>query len=155
MVKRISTTFGNRDTFRQLKQFYENGKLEYYSSHNGHGVSLSAENRKTVNRTVQFARGLEEGITEQTIIKETRDHYNTFHPTQKPVKLLERLLALVIPKDKESKDIIVLDPFAGSFSTAKACKNLNVKFTGIELDKEYFDKAINRFKIYEQQQTLF
>lgn len=153
VVKRISTTFGNRDTFRQLKQYYENGKLEYYSSHNGHGVSLSADNMKTVNRTVQFARGLEEGITEQTIIKETRDHYNTFHPTQKPVRLLERLLALVVPKDKPREQITVLDPFGGSFSTMEAVYNMGMKGISCEIDEEYFEAGKKRIENLPPIQT--
>lgn len=153
VVKRISTTFGNRDTFRQLKQYYENGKMEYYSSLNGMGISLSSENIKTVNRTVQFARGLEEGITEQTIIQETRDHYTAIHPTQKPVRLLERLLALVIPKNKDKEDIVVLDPFGGSFSTMEAVYNLGMKGISCEIDKEYFEAGKKRIESLPPRQT--
>lgn len=156
IIKRIQTTFGNRDTFQQLKQYYESGRLEYYSSHNGYGVSLSADNRKTVNRTVQFARGLEEGITEQTIIEERRDHYSTIHPTQKPVRLLERLLALVIPKEKPQKDVVVLDPFGGSFSTMEAVYNMGMKGISCEIDKEFFDLGKKRIeKLPPRQLPLF
>lgn len=61
------------------------------------------------------------------------------HPTEKPIELLERLIKL---HTKEND--IVLDCFAGSFSTADACKRLNRQCIAIELEKEYYDKGVNR-----------
>ena len=62
-----------------------------------------------------------------------------YHPTQKPIKLLEFLIKLTtIPNQ------VVLDSFMGSGSTGVACKNLNRKFIGIELDKDYFNIAKDR-----------
>ena len=40
----------------------------------------------------------------------------------------------------------VLDFTAGSFTTGVACVNLNRKFIGIEMDKNYFDIGVNRIK---------
>ena len=54
----------------------------------------------------------------------------------------------------------ILDTHLGSGSIAlaidKANKldNMNLEFVGIELDSEYFDAAINRFKLAHRQQTL-
>lgn len=63
------------------------------------------------------------------------------HPTQKPVRLLERLLALVTnPGD------VILDPFAGSCSTAVACINTNRKFICYEIDEEYYNAGSERVK---------
>lgn len=62
-----------------------------------------------------------------------------FHPTQKPVALLEAL----IQKHSNEGDL-VLDCFAGSASTAVAAYNQNRDFIGCELSKEYFDKAMVR-----------
>ncbi|MCI1681423.1 MAG: site-specific DNA-methyltransferase [Bacteroides sp.] len=70
------------------------------------------------------------------------------HPTQKPTRLLERLLALVT---KEGTTI--LDPFSGSASTAIACLNTNRNYIGFEIDKEYYDKSIERIK--KQEPRLF
>ena len=63
-----------------------------------------------------------------------------FHPTQKPVALLEDLIL----KHSNENDTI-LDCFAGSGSTAVAAHNTNRNFIGCELSKEYFDKTLERF----------
>lgn len=64
---------------------------------------------------------------------------NKLHPTQKPVELLERfVLASTNPGDT------VLDPCMGSGSTGVACVNTNRRFVGMELDREYFDIAVQR-----------
>lgn len=65
---------------------------------------------------------------------------NRFHPTQKPVALLEDLIL----KHSNENDT-VLDCFAGSGSTAVAAHNTNRNFIGCELSKEYFDKTLQRF----------
>ena len=63
------------------------------------------------------------------------------HPTQKPVALLEYLI-----KTYTNEGDLVLDNCMGSGSTGVACKHLNRKFIGIELDKEYFEIAKNRIE---------
>lgn len=65
----------------------------------------------------------------------------TLHPTQKPVKLLEYLI-----KTYTTEGEVVLDNCMGSGSTGVACKNLNRKFIGIELNKEYYEIAKNRIE---------
>lgn len=62
-----------------------------------------------------------------------------YHPTQKPQKLLERL---IIASTNEND--IILDSFMGSGSTGVACVNTNRKFIGIELDNTYFEIAKER-----------
>ena len=64
---------------------------------------------------------------------------NRFHPTQKPLELIEAL----IYKHSNENDI-VLDCFAGSATTAVAAYNLNRKFIGCELDETYYNKSIDR-----------
>ena len=61
------------------------------------------------------------------------------HPTQKPVELLEYLI-----KTYTNEGETVLDNCMGSGSTGVACKNLNRKFIGIELDENYFNIAKGR-----------
>ncbi len=64
-----------------------------------------------------------------------------YHPTQKPIKLLEYLIK-TYTKENET----VLDFTMGSGSTGVACKNTNRDFIGIELEKEYFDIAKDRIE---------
>ena len=61
------------------------------------------------------------------------------HPTQKPVALMEYLIK-TYTKEGET----VLDFTMGSGSTGVACKNLDRDFIGIELDKQYYDIAVDR-----------
>lgn len=100
---------------------------------------VGCDKRKSGDRTCDTFQSISAGMNEKTIIKETRDHYTSVHPTQKPVRLIERLLALV-----SQPDDAVLDPFAGSCSTAIACVNTNRKFIGFEIDKEYYDAGVKR-----------
>ena len=65
----------------------------------------------------------------------------TFHPTQKPVALLEYLI-----KTYTNEGMTVLDNCMGSGSTGVACKNTNRNFIGIEKDCTYFQIAKNRIE---------
>ncbi len=62
-----------------------------------------------------------------------------FHPTQKPVALLEYLI-----KTYTQENETVLDFTMGSGSTGVAARNLNRSFIGIELDEKYFEIARER-----------
>lgn len=64
-----------------------------------------------------------------------------FHPTQKPMALLEYLI-----RTYTNENEIVLDFTMGSGSTGVACINTNRKFIGIELDENYFNIAVNRIE---------
>lgn len=63
------------------------------------------------------------------------------HPTQKPVALFEYLI-----KTYTNEGETVLDNCMGSGTTGVACKNLNRKFIGFELDDEYFEIAKERIE---------
>jgi len=69
-----------------------------------------------------------------------------FHPTVKPIKLMEYLVKLITPKDG-----ICLDPFMGSGSTGIACVNLERSFIGLELDKEYYNIAKTRIEYFKEK----
>ena len=66
------------------------------------------------------------------------------HPTQKPLALLER----IITASSDPGDI-VLDPFAGTFTTCEAAKQLNRHSIGIEIDDEYVKIGLRRLDIQE------
>jgi site-specific DNA-methyltransferase (adenine-specific) len=79
-----------------------------------------------------------------------RERKHGKHPSQKPLKLMERLvLAGTNPGDR------VLDCFAGSGSTLLACDRLNRKWVGIERDEEYCGIAHRRLEDERKQRRLF
>lgn len=59
---------------------------------------------------------------------------NKVHPSEKPVLLMEHLIL-----NSSNEDDIILDPFMGSGTVAKASKNNNRKYIGYEIDKNYYD----------------
>lgn len=63
------------------------------------------------------------------------------HPTQKSLDLLNRI---ILSSTKEGD--IVLDPFTGSSTTGIAAIQNKRKFLGIDLEKEYLDLSIKRYK---------
>lgn len=74
---------------------------------------------------------------------------NTDHPTQKPEKLLAKLiLASSNPGD------LVLDPFLGSGTTSVAAKKLGRNYIGIDMNEEYCLLAEKRLDIAETNKTI-
>lgn len=72
--------------------------------------------------------------------KKTKDEDGkNLHDTEKPVELMK-----VLVDNSSQQGEIVLDPFLGVGATGLACKELNRKFVGIELDKNYFEIAQKR-----------
>jgi site-specific DNA-methyltransferase (adenine-specific) len=77
--------------------------------------------------------------------KETR-----IHPTQKPVKLYRWLL-----KNYAKEGDNILDTHGGSMSSAIACHQMGFDLTLCELDKDYYEAGVKRFKEQTMQQSLF
>lgn len=76
----------------------------------------------------------------QSIIRFSKPN-RAVHPTQKPVELFEYLI-----KTYTKEGDLVLDSCIGSGTTAVACINTNRKYMGIELNKNYYDIAVERIK---------
>ena len=84
------------------------------------------------------------------LIKINNTDSDRLHPTQKPVKLYEWLL---MNYAKEGDKI--LDTHLGSGSIAIACHDYGFELTACELDKEYYDKAIERINNHVSQLKMF
>jgi len=83
-------------------------------------------------------------------IKSNNTMTEKFHPTAKPYELYKYCL------DKYAKQgEKILDTHLGSGSIAIACHDYGFDLTACELDKEYYDKAIQRIKNHVSQQKLF
>jgi site-specific DNA-methyltransferase (adenine-specific) len=95
-------------------------------------------------------------FTKSWVGANAKDESERIHPTQKPVALYEWLLSKYAkPNDK------IFDSHGGSGSIAIAVDKANTldktnySLDIIELDKDYFDASLNRFKQYKSQTTLF
>jgi len=84
------------------------------------------------------------------------DKNDKFHPTQKPIALYEWIL-----KHYANDNDKILDTHLGSGSIAIAIDKANtldkrnLSFVGIEIDEDYFNDSIKRFKNYKSQGLLF
>ena len=89
-------------------------------------------------------------LTKSWVGANAKDECERLHPTQKPIYLYKWLL------DKYAKENDkILDTHLGSGSIAIACHDYKFDLTACELDKEYFDKAIQRINNHTAQQKLF
>jgi site-specific DNA-methyltransferase (adenine-specific) len=115
----------------------------------------------SVNNRVDIVRYMWAGMMQgATISKSAKDallqqgnkalNEQRIHPTQKPVKLYEWLLAnYAKPGDR------ILDTHLGSGSSAIACLNLGFEIVGCELDADYFAAACKRIRAATAQERLF
>lgn len=93
---------------------------------------------------------LPKGAKSKSNILEYSKDYDGYHPTQKPIGLLEDLIETYSNEGNK-----VLDFTMGSGSTGIGCFNLNRDFIGIEKDPQYFQIAKERLKTHERQIRLF
>lgn len=83
----------------------------------------------------------------KSIITISKEHCagKFFHPTQKPVSLIEWLI-----KTYSNEEETILDNCMGSGTTGIACINTKRNYIGFELNKEYYDLSIKRVQDHEQ-----
>ena len=74
---------------------------------------------------------------------------NTEHPTQKPEKLLAKIILA-----SSNKGDVVFDPFLGSGTTSVVAKKLDRKFIGIELDKKFAALSLKRLELADKDKTI-
>ena len=112
-------------------------------------VKRSGNKSKTTNYGdfIEIKESTYIGRYPKDIIKFNKD--KGYHPTQKPVALLEYLI-----KTYTNEGEIVLDNCMGSGSTGVACININRKFIGIELEEKYFEMAKNRIEEAQNKKEI-
>jgi len=111
---------------------------------------------------LMWDKGFSEGVTfaqfelAWTSFKSTCKKFNKspndlgrIHPTQKPVKLYDWLLSNYAKPDQR-----ILDTHLGSGSSAIAAHYFGCDFVGMEIDKDYYDAACERFKRETAQLSL-
>ena len=135
------------ETYRQLIDVYGIDKMEGYRTYE----DLKAEDDTfVIVKEHERTFNLPEGEKSLSNVLEFAKDTDGFHPTQKPVALIRRLV-LTYTNEGDT----VLDNCMGSGTTAIACIKERRHFIGFELNKEYFDKAVRRIKAEQAQLTLF
>jgi len=109
-----------------------------------------SELMKKMNEENPFTFNLWEGNKYKSNILKYKKDYNGYHPTQKPILLLEDLI-----KTFSNENDLVCDLTMGSGSTGLACKNTKRSFIGIEMSEQYFKIAEKRIYEAETQPKLF
>ena len=135
------------ETYRQLIDVYGIDKMDGYRTYE----DLKAEDDTfIIVKEHERTFNLPEGEKSLSNVLEFSKDTDGFHPTQKPVSLIRRLV-LTYTNEGDT----VLDNCMGSGTTAIACIKERRHFIGFELSKEYFDKAVRRIKAEQAQLTLF
>ena len=113
----------------------------YYRGENGKPFKRMPNDPTTSHPTSILPDDLE-----STILQYNNPH-KTIHRTQKPEKLLEWLI-----KTYSNEEDMVMDFCMGSGTAGVACKNLNRKFIGVEMDEEIFKLAKKRIDDTEEEE---
>ena len=129
------------ETYQALIDRYGIDKVEGFESY---------ERLQAIDSRYQRTFNLPQGQQSFSNVLEFAKDTDGFHPTQKPVALIRRLV-LTYTNEGDT----VLDNCMGSGTTAIACIKERRHFIGFELSKEYFDKAVRRIKAEQAQLTLF
>ena len=90
-----------------------------------------------------------QGGRDSTILKYPRTG-NEFHPTQKPVDLIAKLI-----RKSTNENDVVLDTFAGSCPVAFACVDMKRNFICVEKDFDYWKASCKRLEEHQKQLSLF
>lgn len=102
-------------------------------------VHRSIKNNRCYGKMNQLPTKITEWKYPISIINIEKEHKSQFHPTQKPVALLEYLI-----KTYSNEGDLILDNTMGSGTCGVACVNTGRRFIGIELDGGYFNIARDR-----------
>lgn len=160
-IKRVCVVLNNKKELKKVQQFLEmnegrkeeleqGGSYECIYDEDNHcqGISVS-QDIKIRSRVIDSTALITYGAVEKDIIVMLAKRNSSIHPTQKPVRLMERIMALI-----SDKGDTVLDPFAGSGSTAVAAINTGRKCIAYEIDDEYYQAASNRLEHHTVQPRL-
>ena len=151
-IKNIKGNYLNakRQPLRQVEEinvfnrhkYFPQGLKEYNKlGRSGSGAKTTMQNYS--NKWFQENTGYPSNILYYDLDKEK------FHPTQKPVALLEYLIRTYTLEGET-----VLDNCAGSFSTAVACDNTNRKWICIEKEEEYCNIGLTRINDNRERLSL-
>ena len=162
----VKTKAGNFASCRKVPMKYHENIMVFYRSFptynltNLHSVKPIKSGRKNKGANAKQITicdinymQTESGFNESVLYYSNKSGKGySYHPTQKPVALLEYLI-----RTYSNENDLILDNTCGSGSTGVAAVNTNRRFIGIEKDDNYFEIAQKRIgeAIKQKQQTLF
>ena len=138
------------ETYADIVRLYHIDKMEGYMTYEQLAEIDEPREMAAIEKEHESVFNLPEGKQSMSNVLEFSKDTDGFHPTQKPVALIRRLV-LTYTNEGDT----VLDNCMGSGTTAIACIRERRHFIGFELSKEYFDKAVRRIKAEQAQLTLF
>jgi site-specific DNA-methyltransferase (adenine-specific) len=116
--------------YNKMIQVFSIDKMEGFKTY---------EELRVIDKKYDSTFNLWEGKKYKSNILKYKKDYNGYHPTQKPILLLEDLI-----KTFSNENDLVVDLTMGSGSTGVACKNTNRNFIGIEKEPKYYEIACQR-----------
>jgi site-specific DNA-methyltransferase (adenine-specific) len=143
-----STQYGlcTEKTYNELIEVFGIDKIKDFK-HFAELKQVDAQYRnellKQMNEQYPSIFNLWEGNKYKSNILKYKKDYDGYHPTQKPILLLQDLI-----KTFSNENNLVVDLTMGSGSTGVACRNTNRHFIGIEKDEKYFEIAVSRVAEY-------
>jgi len=142
-IKRIKSAIKTEIGLSKILDFLSGVRIYEHDMAIKHHISQRPV--KIPDRTVATIDSVKNGMREKSIMSIGRSgelyKYKLSHPTEKPVRLAERILALISdPGDT------IYDPFMGSGSFGVACIRTGRKYIGSEMNPEYFEIACKRIK---------
>jgi len=139
-IKSTQFSLCTKEVYQELKTVFNIDKMDDFMDWN---------DLDKIDQTFKSTFNLPKGAKYKSNILEYSKDYDGFHPTQKPVKLLEDLIQTYSNEGDK-----ILDFTMGSGSTGVGCLNLNRDFIGIEKDPKYFEIAKDRLERHQLQLQL-
>ena len=121
-----------KKTYNELIQHFNIDKMEGF---------MSFDELEKIDKKYQSTFNLWEGKKYKSNVLKYKKDYNGYHPTQKPIALLEDLI-----KTYSNENNLVVDLTCGSGSTAVAAINTKRKYIAIEKEEKYYNIAQERIK---------
>jgi len=119
---------------------------DYYFDLDSIRIPYDEETKKARSRSIFVGKKwLEVGYNPKDLWSVSRLHRihseREDHPTQKPLEIIERMIKASCPENG-----VVLDPFAGTGTTAVACLQNNRRFITYELNSDYYELILKRIE---------
>ena len=148
----VKTNMNIERKINLLQKYVENSDTSKWSDKDQHSwekykydaksdEELVQELEKQRGKSTAFAKGKIPTDVWQKNNHTTSKEYAGWHPTQKPLELMERII-----KAHTKEGDVVLDCFGGSGSTMIAAARCSRSFIGSEMDSEYCDKSAERYE---------